>query len=359
MTNNVNDLSVRLSQAGIPLNQPTSPAQLPTPWFVRTLQAFSGWLAALFLLGFIAMGVVFVVESPGASMGLGLAMIGTAYGLFRRARSDVLEHLALAISLAGQLLVAWALVEWWEASFYSPWALLGWSLFGLQCVLALIMPSQVHRSFSAFVASLALYMALATSAMAVVTSGLVLLAITLLWLNEFRWPQRLRAVQAWSHGLLLGLLSMQGLMHGGQSFAFWFDAYGNNAFAWSAPWLNGVSVALSLVLLLYKISHSKFHWVLYLSPIALLLVSFYAPGVGQGLVVLLLGFAIGHRLVMGLGVFSLLMGIGSYYYWLDATLLTKALTLLVLGGVLLALRWALGRWLASHKPITKGLANGE
>ena len=359
MTNNVNELSVRLSQAGIALSEPTCPAQLQTPWFVRALQAFSGWLAALFLLGFIAMGAVFVVESPAASMGLGVAMIGAAYGLFHRARSDVLEHLALAISLTGQLLVAWALVAWWEASFYSLWALLGWSLFGLQCVLALVMPSQVHRSFSAFAASLALYLALTMSVMSPLASGLVLLALTLLWLNEFRWPQRLRVLQAWSHGLLLGLLSMQVLAHSGQTFTFWFDVNDVNAFAWSAPWWNAVLVALSLIVLLYKIPHSKPHWVLYLSPIALLMVSFYAPGVGQGAVVLLLGFAIGHRLVMGLGVFSLLMGIGSYYYWLDATLLTKALTLLVLGGVLLALRWMLVRWLASQKPITKGLANEE
>lgn len=58
-------------------------------------------------------------------------------------------------------------------------------------------------------------------------------------------------------------------------------------------------VALSLALLLYNVAKSKPHWSLYLSPIALLLISFYAPGVGQGLVVVLLGFAMGHRLVMG------------------------------------------------------------
>ena len=349
MTNNVNDLSVRLSQAGIPLNEPTSPAQLQTPWFVRALQAFSGWLAALFLLGFIAMGVVFMVESPAASLGLGLVMIGAAYGLFCKARGDVLEHLALAVSLAGQLLIAWALVEFWNVSTY-----LWWSLLALQCALALVMPSQVHRTFSAFAASLALYMALAVNTMAPAAGGLVLLALALLWLNEFRCPGRIQDVQAWGYGLLIGLLVMQGLAHSGHSFAFWFDAQSTNAFAWSAPWLNAVLVALSLALLLYTIPHSKTHWGLYLSPLALLLVSFYAPSVGQGLVVVLLGFAIGHRLVLGLGVLSLLMGIGSYYYWLDATLLTKALTLLVLGGGLLALRWTLLKWLsvAENSPST-------
>ena len=344
MTDNVNDLSVRLSQAGIPLSEPTTPAQLQTPWFVRALQAFSGWLAALFLLGFIAMGVVFVAESPAASLGLGLVMIGAAYGLFRKARSDVLEHLALAVSLAGQLLIAWAAVAFWTESDYPFLSRLGWSLLGLQSVLALVMPSQVHRTFSAFAASLALYMALTANAMAPVASGIVLLALTMLWLNEFRWPSRIRDVHAWGYGLLIGLLVMQGLAHSDQSFAFWFDAQSTTAFAWSVPGLNAVLVAFSLSLLLYAIPHSKTHWGLYLSPIAMLLVSFYAPGVGQGLMVLLLGFAIGHRLVMGLGVFSLLMGIGSYYYWLDASLLTKALTLLIIGGLILAMRFVLLHW---------------
>ncbi|MBS3666420.1 DUF4401 domain-containing protein [Vreelandella boliviensis] len=344
--NSINDLKARLNQAGIVLNEPATPAPLETPWFVRVLQAFSGWLAALFLLGFVAMGVVFVVESPAASLGLGLAMIGAAYGLFRKARSDVLEHLALAVSLAGQLLIAWAAVAFWEESATSLWVLVAWSLFGLQSVLALVMPSLLHRTFSAFAASLALYMALAMSAMALVASGFVLLALTLLWLNEFRGPGSIRVVQAWGYGLLLGLLVMQGLAHSGQSFVFWFDAHSASALAWSAPWLRAVMVALSLALLLYNVAKSKPHWALYLSPIALLLISFYAPGVGQGLVVVLLGFAIGHRLVMGLGVLSLLMGIGSYYYWLDATLLTKALTLLFTGGVLLTLRLALHKWLS-------------
>ncbi|MCH4811707.1 DUF4401 domain-containing protein [Vreelandella neptunia] len=351
-TNELNDLKTRLSQAGVTLNEPATPATLETPWFVRALQAFSGWLAALFLLGFIAMGVVFVVESTAASMGLGLAMIGAAYGLFRRARSDVLEHLALAVSLAGQLLIAWAAVAFWHESAY-----LFWSLLGLQSVLALIMPSLVHRAFSALAASLALYMALALHAMAPMASGMVLLALTLLWLNEFRWPGRIRDVQAWGYGLLIGLLVMQGLAHSGQPLAFWFETHTINAFAWTAPWLSAVLVALSLAVLLCTTFQSQTHWGLYLSSVVVLLISFYTPGVGEGVVLLLLGFAMGHRLVMGLGVFSLLMGIGSYYYWLDATLLTKALTLMMLGGLLLALRWLWWRWLMAAKPTAKGVAH--
>ena len=337
-----NSVKTKLIEAGIVLNESTSSAPLEIPWFVRVLQAFSGWLAALFLLGFIAMGVMFVLESPAASLGLGLVMIGAAYGLLHRANNDVLEHMALVISLAGQLVVAWAALEFLYESAY-----LFWSLLVLQVLLALLMPSSVHRTFSSFAACLALYMALAMSAMAIVASGLVLLALTLLWLNEFRWPGRIREVQAWGYGLLIGLLVIQGSTDSGQLFAFWLDGYSANAFAWSAPWVNAVLIALSLALLIYTTFQSTPHWALYLSPVALLLISFYAPDVGQGLVIVLLGFAMGHRLVLGLGVLSLLIGIGSYYYGLNATLLTKALTLLIIGGVLLALRWILRRWLGA------------
>ncbi|TVP44632.1 MAG: DUF4401 domain-containing protein [Halomonas sp.] len=372
MTHTTNELTTRLTQAGITLNEPTLPAPLETPWFVRALQAFSGWLAALFLLGFIAVGAVFIVESPAASMGLGLAMVGAAFALLRSARSDVLEHLALAISLAGQLLIAWALVELWETSVYPLWTLLGWSLLGLQSVLALIMPSSVHRTFSAFAASLALYIALVESAMAPAVGGVVLLALTLLWLNEFRWPGRIRDVQAWGYGLLIGLLVIQGVAHSGQPL--WLDNHGRAEVIGLARWLNATLVVLSLVLLGYSLqgyslqgyalqgyafTRSKVHWSLYLSPVALLLVALYVPGVGQGMVVVLLGFAIGHRVLVGLGVFSLLMGMSSYYYWLDATLLTKSLTLLIIGALLLALRWAVRRWRIALKPSAKGAAHEE
>lgn len=345
MTRKTTPLIARLSQAGIPLNEHDTTASPEVPWFVRVLQAFSGWLSALFLLGFIGLGAVSVVDSTAASMGLGLTMIVAAFALLRAARSDVLEHLALAVSLVGQLLVAWAWVMAWEASAY-----LWWPLFVLQVVLALVMPSLVHRSFSAFAASLALYMALAMSALEHTASGLVLLALTLFWLNEFRWPRRIRNVQAWGYGLLLGLLVLQGVTYSGQPLPFLYDPQ-VSALAGIVPWLNAALVTIALLMLcrttLPAALPFRGRWAAKACAAALLIMSFHVPSVGQGVVVLLLGFAIGHRLLVGLGVLSLLLSIGSYYYWLDATLLVKALTLVMIGGLLLGLRWVLRRWLGS------------
>ncbi|KPQ20676.1 MULTISPECIES: DUF4401 domain-containing protein [unclassified Halomonas] len=345
-------LSARLYQAGIEVNE--RPHLTPeTPWFVRALQAFSGWLAALFLLGFLAIGAVSVMESALGSLSLGFIMLAGAFALFRVSRSDVAEHLALAISLAGQLLVAWALVDVWLESAYVWYALVG-----LQCLLALVMPSQVHRSFSAFTAGVALYMALESIGMASVASGVVLLALTVLWVNEFRWPTRIKHVQAWGYGLLLSLLVNQGFAHSGQALSF-VDDNPVSALVWLMPWLNAALVALALLLLFrtrFQSLSFRARWAAYAGAGALLIVSYHVPSVGQGVVVVLLGFAIGHRVLVGLGVLSLLLGIGSYYYWLDATLLIKALTLLVVGVLLLGLRWALRQWLSS--PIDKS-GNGS
>ncbi|RUR33300.1 DUF4401 domain-containing protein [Vreelandella andesensis] len=364
MSQPINTLKQQLTLASVSLNEPSSTASLPSPWFVRALQAFSGWLAALFLLGFIATGVVFVMESPLVSLVVGSLLMGGAFALLRAARSDVLEHMALAFSLAGQILVAWPAAEMWGVS-----ANLWWVLLALQCALALVMPSQVHRSMSAFLASLALAMALAAHGLEPVAIGLVVLVLTLLWLNECRWPGWISAIQAWGVGLLAGLLVLQGQAYSGQRG--WFLDLGVQ---WIGPWLaNWLGIAL-VALALSGVIHQAFRQhsqpaiaqrlAMYGAVALVAVLSFYMPGFGAGVTVLLLGFAIGHWLLMGSGVLLLLMAVSSYYYWLDVTLLMKSLMLLAMGALLLTLRlalkrWLLNRWLTLNKSVAVGDANEQ
>ena len=78
--------------------------------------------------------------------------------------------------------------------------------------------------------------------------------------------------------------------------------------------------------------------------LAVALLSLQAHGLLQGVVVIVLGFAIGHRWLLGGGVLLLLLASANYYYWLEVSLLHKALSLFALGGLLLALRWLLRRY---------------
>ncbi|RCV90070.1 DUF4401 domain-containing protein [Billgrantia montanilacus] len=343
MTRSLNE---RLGQAGIVVDEGDVPPVLEAPWFVRALQAFSGWLAALFLLGFIGMGAVFVLDSSAAAASLGLVMIAGAFALLRGSKGDFVEHLALAGSLAGQLLVAWAL----GAALGSVSAGFWWSLVGLQAVLALVMPSLTHRTFSAFAASLAFYLALTEGVSAPsLAGGLVLLSLTLLWLNEFRWPAHMRQLQALGYGLLLGLLAIQVMEYHGQSLLLGRYDYGTGL-VWLEPWVGDGLATLALLLLVHHVFQRHRYAIAPSSRVAaygavavLMLLSLQAHGLSQGALVVALGFAIGNRLIMGLGVMLLLLAITNYYYWLDATLLAKSVTLCLLGVLLLALRWVLRR----------------
>jgi len=68
-----------LLEAGLVEGPAPDTTKLETPWYVKVLMAFSGWLAALFLLGFVGTGFLFLVESAPASFIMGALMIGGAY----------------------------------------------------------------------------------------------------------------------------------------------------------------------------------------------------------------------------------------------------------------------------------------
>ncbi|QTP57829.1 DUF4401 domain-containing protein [Billgrantia antri] len=345
-------LKERLDQAGIAVSEDEGEPALETPWFVRALQAFSGWLAALFLLGFIAMGAVFVLDTSVVAAMLGLVMITGAFALLRGTKGDFVEHLALAASLAGQLLVAWAIAALLEGSTVGLW----WSLVVLQAALALVMPSLTHRTFSAFAASLALYLALMEGiSLPSLAGGLVLFSLSVLWLNEFRLPAYMRQLQALGYGLLLGLLAIQVTGYHGQSLLTG-RYYQVTGLGWLEPWVGDALGMLALLLLLRYVFQrhagaiaSSVRLAAFGAVAVLMLLSLQAHGLSHGAVVVVLGFAIGNRLVMGFGGLLLLLSISNYYYWLEATLLTKAMTLFALGVVLLTIRWVMRRgWRAGE-----------
>ena len=86
-----------------------------------------------------------------------------------------------------------------------------------------------------------------------------------------------------------------------------------------------------------------------LGTLLLCAVSMEVQGITVGMFIILLGFAGANRVLLGLGIVSLLFYVSSYYYLLDATLLAKSQTLLIVGLVLLILRWLMLRILPVKK----------
>ena len=333
-----------LQNAGLVTGAAPAPGSADTPWFVKTLLAFSGWLAAIFLLAFIGVGLGFSLENEAALLITGGVLVSGGFALMRAPKNEFVEHLALAISLAGQALVIVAIVVLSQGN--STMASLLVALF--EALLALVMPNFVHRVVSAFISAFAFAVLLALLRIPYFVSGAILLPAAWLWLNEFRFPAKLKALQAVGYGLVLALIVLEGATSLGFGHRYLY-AIGQGA-PWAPPRMGQLLAAGVLLYVVWSLL--KRHGrgvsgpVVALSLIAAAAVgaaSLAAPGIAVGMTILLLGFAGSNRVLLGLGVLSLLFYISSYYYTLHATLLAKSQTLLVIGLVLLAARWLMTR----------------
>lgn len=334
-----------LHEAG--LAQGSAPeAKLEAPWFVKVLLAFSGWLAAVFLLVSIGMGLRFVFENTAAATIFGGLMIGGAFAVLRGPRNEFLEHLALAVSLAGQALVVFAIVQYFDGNETVIWALLAL----LQVPLALVMPNFVHRVFSSFLAALAFAMAFSSWGWPQLAGGVILFLAAWCWLDEFRHPAWMGRMRAFGYGLVLALILLKGTALFGYGLTGW-SARSRPAVQ-VGPWLGEVLIGL-VVLYVVRLLLQRYGrtWpdriaVAALSGTLLLCaVALKVQGLSIGMVLILLGFAGSNRVLQGLGILSLLFYISSYYYLLHATLLVKSLHLLGVGLVLLVLRRLMGKLL--------------
>lgn len=322
-----------------------------TPWYVKALLAFSGWLAALFLLGFIGAGFEFVFRNSTAAFIIGGLMIAAAFAILRIPKNEFVEHLALAVSLAGQALVVYAIFETSHRNYKIAWLLVTL----LQVPLAVLMPNFVHRVFSSFVAACALSITLAIMGWSHVVCGIIMLLAALAWLNEFRYPDHMAKIRAIGYGLVLALIQLKGTALFDDRTMGW-QLSPNQSAVWAKPWVGEVLIGMvTLYVVWYFLQRSQQVISGRLSITALLgtflvcLVSIKVQGLTVGMVIILLGFASPNRLLLGLGIVSLLFYISSYYYLLDATLLSKSLTLLMVGLVLLTGRWLMPRILPVEK----------
>ena len=83
------------------------------------------------------------------------------------------------------------------------------------------------------------------------------------------------------------------------------------------------------------------------STILLAILLYQAPGIIAAIILLLLAFQRGNRVLMGIAIIFLVVFFVAYYYHLNITLLMKSLTLMSAGACLLILRLV-------FKPMLKG-----
>jgi len=315
-------------------------------WYIRLMQGVGGWIGALFLLGFVGITLTFVIRSALLSGLGGLAACTVAALLYRhQGRSDFFCQFALALSLAGQGLVLVALFEQLDHQV----AAIALSMALLQLLLFAGLDNFTHRVWSAGAGSIALIEAFLEWRWQAYVPGLLALACAWIWQQEFRLAHRGALLRAGGYGLSLVLLPSAPLLSWLTHAWYWHGA--ETAGPWPGhAWLGA---ALSGAALLWT-SHYflQREGIPGRSPAALALLALAAllaganlkiPGLAPALMILLLGFGQGNRLLAGLGVAALLGGLAFYYYTLEASLLEKSAYMAATGLALLLGRLAARR----------------
>ncbi|MGD9159275.1 MAG: DUF4401 domain-containing protein [Desulfobacteraceae bacterium] len=324
-----------------------------SPWYVKALLGFSGWLAAVFIIGFIGAGFQSIFKDRIALSVVGIIMIAVAYVLLHIPKNEFMEHMALAASLAGQVLLVIAIFKITKHNKPAAWMFLAF----IQVALAVLMPNFVHRVFSSFIAALAFTMTFNEMDIPYVVSGIIMFITALCWLNEFKIPKHMKKIRAVGYGFTLALI----VLKGASLFAsrgIGLDFTEKQGMLWGHPWMGEIITGLVMIYVVWILLqrygltfHDRTAIACLIAAILVCAVSMKVQGITVGIVILLLGFSGSNRVLMGLGIISLLFYISSYYYMLDTTLLKKSMILFIVGIVLLGVRWVMLRFVLLQKEV--------
>ncbi|PJG57452.1 DUF4401 domain-containing protein [Aeromonas cavernicola] len=298
-------------------------------WSSRFLLGLVGWIAALFLLIFLAVTFDQLTREANHALLLGAVLLAGAFALNRSQRGDLWDQFVLALTLAADAWLLYGLLD--QLDFRHPFFWFGLCLLSL--TIAALFDHWLVRLFHSFAAAILLTLGLACVGLQLLALPLVLSAVAICWLQADAKPHRpwhYPSYHAISMGLALSLLVLgrlhQPLWDGSSSV---LDELGASRLP---LWLNPLLCAALLLGLMMKLKLP----LLYGLP--LVLISAIIPGMGAGAVVLILGFYAGSMGLMSLAAL-LLVGYGAlYYYDLGLTLMTKSWLLLGSGILLLATR---------------------
>jgi hypothetical protein len=345
----------QLQQQGLVVGDMPPASDLASPWYVRVMLGVAGWIGALFLFGFIGVGFEWLIKSPEASMLFGIAGCASAFALFRMAQNnDFANQFGLAVSMAGQGLFIFGLFDAFKTESFIVYFI----VFAFQALLAILIPNFIHRVLTSWSAMLALAFALFRLDIVGFTSCIAAVGFAIIWTNEWYWAKYGSLWRPIGYGLALALLQIETLTFFGHEL---WDVWIHTEPSWfmlHAPIISTTLVTLTFLLVVKRLLDrenillsSRIGMIAISAALLLGVLSFVAHGMTTALLILLLGFATGNRLLMGLGLLALGGFIAHYYYQLQHTLLFKSMVLAVSGAVLLMVRIGLQKYIPDSKEI--------
>lgn len=323
MSLSAHDLTTALRERGLLGQDDTTPAEGDAPpaherpLAIGLLLGASGWVAGLFMLGFVAM--LFHPDEPVTAAISGAVLLAAAWGLFKvdgDGTQVFVAQLGLTFSIAGQCLMLFALAD-------DSRGIAGVSAAALvlQAALAWLMPNRLHRTLSTLFALIAWALLVrfglfgepdfwrsSSDAQAHISVAAALGAWLLAWLpivallgwlirSEAQWmaSRRQALLRPIISGLIVGLALATLASHPLESFRL---------FGGDTPNTGGLAL-----------------WPL--------LSAFGA------LAALAAAFALRQRGLMALCIVAALLHLSNFYYALGTTLLVKSLLMLAMGAAAL------------------------
>lgn len=324
-----------------------------SPWYLALLEGGAGWIAAMFLLGFVGSFMALVVTESIAPGVLTIGSVFVLLGLFfdrQSTRQQVfMSQLALVLGLCGLLCIGWGL---WEVLDYHN--RLAW--------------------FISFGALLSIHSLFINNRLSVLLNGIGIGGCITGILYQWQWMNLLPLVMLvlaiilclslerfgayygricyLCYGLICWTLMTQGvLILGVSQVDFFNDAISElSIWAWLLPWFVSVFASVVIVKSIFNQRQASLRTPAgYAAMVGVLFIGFLAillSGLSSAVLFLLLGLQLHNRVFTSLALVSIPLFICAYYYSLTVSLLEKSLLLMALGVVLLFARWGVNRYLS-------------
>lgn len=312
-------------------------AEMKSPWYIRLFSGFSAWIAALLLIVFLFLAEI--LEDEVGALIAGIVFISVALGInMARGRNDFLRQLGLALSLAGQTLFIYGLVEIFDDSFIVPLLIIA-----VEVGLIVAYQDRFHRFLSVLIiVGTILSVIFDQQAYDLVHILIFALAISpvLLYQRDHRFlvsgmDELVQPVGIGIAASLLGLLILP-LIDVIFIQEWWITAIMLLVVHLYQAWEITTDLQLST-------SSRAIPWLM-AGSVLLAIPAVRVPGILGAAIILLLGFWRNNRSLIGLASAFLLFYVAAFYYTLDSTLLEKSLALMATGVILFGLRYVILRY---------------
>jgi uncharacterized membrane protein len=347
------------------VNTDTAPESLlASPWYIIAAQMLGGWVAALFLLAFVMLGLSSASDITESFIGFGgvLSLGCLAYYRLGENRQEFILQMVFAFSLCGQTMLLFGTFESLESSNETLIAVIYVVTFAIHWI---AIPHKANQFVAALAMVPSLLAILVINHLSLLILPLLVLSLVVIWTQLYRWPQHYQRIRMLGYAVAISLL-LANLMLSEISDTMELP---NVLMALSSSLSDYLAIIISLLSALWLINHifnqcnsnansdantdsnansnqfvtvrprNKLMVILAATLIGLL--SIVMSGLSAALLMLLLGYFYNERKLVIISVCALLAFIGMYYYSLHIDLFDKSLWLMASGIVLLLLRFAM------------------